>query len=93
MPGEEKKEISKTIVFAIVLAIASIVANILSIFLNNSYATIVYVDKQVKRSDEITVIRYTQIAQNLTTLQNSMNTISDRLYLISTKQAKQKGVR
>ncbi len=93
MPGEEKKGTNKTIVGAIILAIASVVANIVSIFSNNSYATIVYVDKQIKRSDEITVIRYTQIAQNLTTLQNSVNTISGKLYLIATKQAKQKDAR
>lgn len=80
---------NKTMYLAIIIAVASIIGNIVTIFVNNSYATIKYVDKQIGRSDEITVLRYTQIVRDLTDLKGSVKTINNRIYQITkTKELK-----
>lgn len=73
---------NKTLYLAIIIAIASIIGNVVTIFANNSYATIKYVDKQIGRSDEITVLRYTQITENLTELKTSVENIDTKIYQI-----------
>jgi cell division protein YceG involved in septum cleavage len=70
----------KSLLLFIIVTFASICGNIFSIFTNNSYATIEYVDKQIKRSDELTVVRYTQITESLTDLRSSVSVINNRIY-------------
>lgn len=73
---------NKTMYLAIIIAVASIIGNVVTIFVNNSYATIKYVDKQIGRSDEITILRYTQITRDLTELKVSVKNINTKIYQI-----------